>query len=466
MADDTNPPEPSKSNVVSQTWGTVSKILSAVWLTFLYSIFGLLVVFSFSAYQLQFAIQSTQTEGNEPLGLWSVLQMNVDWQSSNGQISEVAESIKSKKFLLRTLKTQRQLARSKRIMANSECATRLLKFHRQYLSDYIIYVQRKYQCDDDYFRQLKTAAKERLKDYDSNKAIQADLNDISEKFGYFVAATGDENSALEKITTVEAEIKLDEDSSKAEHDKIVTLLNGKNSSQSVGDFLNSLVYLESIERVSIVGFNLPDFTKMPPDMLTIILVMAMGAIGGTIHLTQILLYGARSTEDGPSAHDTASYFLFRPFLGSITALSVFILAKAGVLIISIPAPGGEGARISPYFISFLGIVSGLLAEQALSTIQGAGKRWFSGAEKDAISRWAYKLKEVIEEDMKVRLAKETVTDEEISGGIDLLAKALDVQSGKIRGWLELKESVPAMYQRLISLYFRRHPREIFTDIPE
>lgn len=201
----------------------------------------------------------------------------------------------------------------------------------------------------------------------------------------------------------------------------------------------------------------PDFwrasilTEMPSEMLTLIVVVAMGALGGTIHLTQ-LYFRQRDGRPENDADKGLWYFIFRPMLGCITALSVFILAKAGVLVVSTPGLGEPGGTLSPYFVAFLGIISGLLAESALRTIQEAGNRWFSTAQALDRERWAYGLADRL----KGAGAETQKT---------LLQNLLGVPAGTLDEWIAEDAPVPGKYQTPIAAFFRLPLREIFSDLP-
>jgi hypothetical protein len=174
----------------------------------------------------------------------------------------------------------------------------------------------------------------------------------------------------------------------------------------------------------------------------------MGSLGGTIHLNR-LYFDQRADRDQTRLGivRTTSYYVFRPFLGAITALSVYILAKAGVLIVSTPADASSGVGLSPFFVSFLGIISGLLAEQALDTIQTAGRNWFASSPKTGTDRWADKIKGLIADKDKAPLAN-----------------ALGVSAEVLDGWIDQKAPVPERAQAVIAAWLKTPPRDLFTDI--
>ena len=155
--------------------------------------------------------------------------------------------------------------------------------------------------------------------------------------------------------------------------------------QDIGDFLNALRFFTPEKAGTQPNANDP-FTKrvlawfkslnlsflitMPAEMLTMFMVISMGALGGTIHLTQIFL--SRKKQYNDKSTTGLWYFLFRPMLGFIVAITVFILVHAGVLVVATPSTQSADSTLSPYFVSFLGIISGLLAQNAVETIQNTG----------------------------------------------------------------------------------------------
>lgn len=218
----------------------------------------------------------------------------------------------------------------------------------------------------------------------------------------------------------------------------------------VGDFISALKFFRNIEENDDEIFGIvPDLSSLPPEVLTVILVLSMGALGGTIHLTRLYFDRRRDREATRlGIVKRVGYYVFRPFLGAITALSVYILAKAGVLIVSTPADTGSGAALSPFFVSFLGIVSGLLAEQALDTIQTAGRNWFSASPQGGPERWAHRVKEFL------------VTKEKPA-----LANALGTSGDILNGWVDEKVPVPEKEQAIIAAWLKKPPRDLFTDLP-
>ena len=68
-------------------------------------------------------------------------------------------------------------------------------------------------------------------------------------------------------------------------------------------------------------------------------------------------------------------YFFRPFLGMIVALAMYVLVKSGLSSIV----DSTAEDLSPFLISFLGIVSGMLSEQAYKKLASTGNNMLTGS---------------------------------------------------------------------------------------
>lgn len=186
--------------------------------------------------------------------------------------------------------------------------------------------------------------------------------------------------------------------------------------------------------------KIPPLITWPQQLLTICVVMIMGALGATITVTRTYL--------DKDVKPWLPAYIFMPLLGSVTGFVIFVLAKAGFLIISDGGSNGSGAFLSPYFISFLGLVSGMLVIDALDTITKIGRTWFSTS-SDGVKRWATGLEVIAENKTEV----------------DDIAKKLGELDYKVKAWLQGIESVPPRTQSDLALILDKDIRNIFTDIP-
>lgn len=424
-----------------------------VWLLFLYGVFGMLVLFSLSAYQLQFTIKSTTTPEGKPIALWQVLQIHSDWKGLKSESAILERSIADRAEKIRTETQELNELQLHREQHALDCAGQVASL-RTYLWQMqvpnIKNADSLNKCNQDALNELKHAVTD---------SLQGALDRTDAKFTGLVATISEAVGKQEKSDTDmrHRQLRLDKEGEaiiseqaivKTYRGQIRELLTSNALGVDTGDYLNSLSYFESKENLPLI----PSFSAMPPDMLTLILVMAMGALGGTITLTRNYLRKNSGNQASGDTHGPASY-LFRPLLGAITALAIFILAKAGVLIIATPSPGG-GASLSPFFISFLGIVSGLLADNALDTIQRTGSKWFANAADVDRERWAHGLKRAIDH----------ADAEGQQHSQQALAEVLGVTAKTLQDWIDEKSAVPSRQQALIAAYLHKPLRELFSDI--
>jgi type IV secretory pathway VirB6-like protein len=180
---------------------------------------------------------------------------------------------------------------------------------------------------------------------------------------------------------------------------------------------------------------------MEPDLLTLLLVLAMGTLGGTLHLARIFIDNTKAS---------LGYFLYRPFLGAIAALVIFVVARTGIFVVAEPSSQNSGAPLSPFFISFVAIVSGLLAEQAIASIQGTGEKWFAGTLKDQTERYALR---VSDEALKQKKDKAQ------------LQKYAELDEDHLRALFDGSKKVPGHVQKVVSVWLRKPVRELFTELP-
>jgi lambda repressor-like predicted transcriptional regulator len=184
------------------------------------------------------------------------------------------------------------------------------------------------------------------------------------------------------------------------------------------------------------------FITMEPDNLTLLLVVMMGVLGSSLQMTHA--YCVRNQAI------TLSAYLLRISLGAITALVMFIVAKAGVPVLTDASRLGGDAPINPYFVAFLAIVSGLLSESALANVQQQGERLL-GASAAGPDRWA----------------RRDLTPELAAQGLSLaaLASHLGVSERVAAAMLAGEEKLDPEAQKLVAIYLRGDPRDLFTDIP-
>jgi len=182
---------------------------------------------------------------------------------------------------------------------------------------------------------------------------------------------------------------------------------------------------------------------MPPDILTLALVIMMGVLGSALQMTHALFKRNRVERAG-------AYFL-RLSVGAITALVIFIVAKAGVPVIADASRLGGDAPINPYFVSFLAIISGLMSENAILSVQTQGARFFAQDVPPDQKRWA-------RSNLREAFAK-------ANRNPDNVKRLLNMEDAQFEAWVSGKEPMPGNVQTMIAGVLEMPRRDLFTDMP-
>lgn len=184
------------------------------------------------------------------------------------------------------------------------------------------------------------------------------------------------------------------------------------------------------------------FITTETDILTLSLVILMGVLGSALQMTYAYFIKNQAVSLGA--------YVLRLSVGAITALVIFIVAKAGVPVIADASRFGGEAPINPYLVSFLAIISGLLSENAIASVQAQGAKFF-GTGTDGPDRW-------MRTDLSGELQAQKLS---LSDLAHYLGISEDTAAGKIKG----DDKIEPAEQKVIAIYLRRSPRDIFTDIP-
>jgi hypothetical protein len=100
----------------------------------------------------------------------------------------------------------------------------------------------------------------------------------------------------------------------------------------------------------------------PYDLLILLLVMFMGALGGMVRLLRE--YGDPRRDDPVGAD-----YVFIPLIGLVVAIGGYVMAKTGLLLLT---ASRDEVSLSPFMVGLVGIVSGLLAKDVIDALARAG----------------------------------------------------------------------------------------------
>ena len=184
-------------------------------------------------------------------------------------------------------------------------------------------------------------------------------------------------------------------------------------------------------------------TKLPREVVILLLVLSMGVLGSA-------LYMVSQFEEDYQQFSWAGKIL-RPGLGAVTALVLYIVVKAGILVVGDASRLGGNAPVNPYFIAFLAIIAGFMSENALAAIRTVGSSFLTrGANSSVQRRWAIS-------DLTPNLARTGKTAAQLAAHLAPLSveEVAEILSGK--------RDVDPHGQAVIGAFFNTDPRGMFTD---
>jgi hypothetical protein len=187
------------------------------------------------------------------------------------------------------------------------------------------------------------------------------------------------------------------------------------------------------------------FARIPRELIVLALVLSMGMLGSALYMA------TRFEEDYQRL--TWQGQVLRPCAGAVTALVLYIVVKAGLLVVADATQLGGSAPVNPFFISFLGIVAGLMSERVIQAVRGVGENFLQKGGEDARDqvRWA-------SADLTPILTASKHTTDKLTPYLTPLTP------GEVNDIIVGKKGAKAYEQQIIAAFVQRQPREIFTDI--
>jgi hypothetical protein len=442
-----------KMQPAARSLGILSGIgLAGIYLIVLSFCSVFFVVALLTAHQFQHAIRTAELKG-EPVALWQIMDLRESWKTlqqgtaNASKVLEVAQlELSAKSQALQKAREEAnkpesdvntlEIGLTGKLAALGVPATAIEDVRKNspfYLraAAYRSLAESPAASVSDEQRQLRETVKKEFELILSN--YETALSSLSTSDDRVSLLTNQVEEARKSVASL-----LDESvKARTEFSKLLSSVSEDAAKrQLVGNFLSQLNALDG-PWLGVLGA----FATMEPDLLTLLLVLAMGTLGGTLHLARLYIDGVKTS---------FGYFLYRPFLGAIAALVIFVVARTGIFVVAEPSSQNSGAPLSPFFISFVAIVSGLLAEQAIASIQGTGEKWFAGSLKDNTERYAVR---VSEEALKQKKDKAQ------------LQKYAEMDEEHLRSLFNGSKKVPAHIQKIASVWLRKPVRELFTELP-
>lgn len=162
--------------------------------------------------------------------------------------------------------------------------------------------------------------------------------------------TGDDNT-LVNIENLEGNIFAIE---KEIRDLVSKQKSDMEEHEALVETFSDIEYFENFFNIFSDKFGVKSFWAVPKPILELVLILSMGILGSLMFITIEFINSYNNEKE------QFSMYLFRPSLGMIVALSVYVMVKSGQSAFG----EGDSEYLSPFLISFLGIISGMLAEKA------------------------------------------------------------------------------------------------------
>ncbi|MDB5553312.1 MAG: hypothetical protein JWL86_3296 [Rhizobium sp.] len=434
------------AKATTQDDGLFAKSVLSIWLLIIFVALTSFVILSFSAYQFHISVKRLQDGNKNPVSISDIIAVQQKVYAIEDDISNKYEFMDGQNDTINSLRTKENRYEEDLRTVFDRCkaeVSALLSTEGTPGPEAGLI-----ECGAKDMKLLAPASDPR----------KADLEALLARFA------GNVESVKTNIKNVEDQISSAREGIETTNPKIEFLETRKrkiiddSKIPSIQSYFAPTFFFQT-SRLCIEGYCLiPDFTEMPTDALVLIIVVAMGALGGAIQVARNYL-SAEDLNNIDTYRIRYRYIFFHPFLGAITALAIFILFKAGILVVSTPA-NSEDANINPFFVSFIGIISGMMATIALETIVRVGENWFKAGTLATKARWANRLEEALKAEADKEPKREPAAVE------SELVAMLGISAKMFGDWKTQKEPVPQSYQKPLALYFRRGERDLFTDIPK
>jgi hypothetical protein len=188
------------------------------------------------------------------------------------------------------------------------------------------------------------------------------------------------------------------------------------------------------------------WAQMPADFIIFFLAVAMGAVGGALSTMRELVQEGRN----PKLRE----YVLRPALGAMVAIAVFTLFKAGQLVISnnVNPQLGSALNLNPFLTAFIGLISGLVAKQAIASVEIAGASFFASHEEQKSVYAREELKKQIDQ----------LPDAEKK----MLCSILKVSDKDLANWQDETRPIPKHASEILSAFLHTNKRDLFAEEPK
>jgi hypothetical protein len=302
-----------------------------------------------------------------------------------------------------------------------------------------------------YYR-LTAALREKIAAETNNESWRTLLDELQAAYRNFTAKRAEAQTNKDRMILAKAEVSNADEIKKgieAESRRMFGLSSSDVAPDLVERVSNIVTEIEPVSE-SVVAF-LPGRALIfwPTENLVLSLVITMGVLGSCLHLLAER-FGSSASE-GTAMRVSFGQALLRLFYGGVMALVVYLVAKASVPILTDTSRIGGQAPLNPYFISFVGIISGLASERAIQSLRGVGEGIFPSGDGLAVRpRYATPM-------LADALEKQGLRTEE-------LGAYLKLPPGETADAVAGRRTLTPNEQAIIAAFLRADAREIFSDL--
>jgi hypothetical protein len=181
--------------------------------------------------------------------------------------------------------------------------------------------------------------------------------------------------------------------------------------------------------------------RSPFEIVEMTLLVCMGLLGGIIGVIRFFV-------DPSLPNPSMSEFLYKPAAGGVLAFGTFILFRASQLLLGAQDQGGAAGSgsTSIFLLAFLGLISGLCANDAISQIENASARMLRRNQRVIANH-----------------LQQMIADRRLEGDAEKLRDVLKVDSPTWTAWLSGKTAIPRETSQRIADYLRLNMNEAFTN---
>jgi hypothetical protein len=179
--------------------------------------------------------------------------------------------------------------------------------------------------------------------------------------------------------------------------------------------------------------------RSPFEIVEMTLLVCMGLLGGIIGVIRFFV-------DPSLPNPSISEFLYKPAAGGVLAFGTFILFRASQLMLGVQDQGGAGTgSTSIFLLAFLGLISGLCANDAISQIENASARMLRRNQRVIASR-----------------LQQMIANAGLQGDAEKLREVLKVDPPTWTAWLSGKTAIPRETAQRIADYLHLNMNDAFT----